>query len=273
MEHVALEGVADLIPGEHFLFVDELAAGAAFEGVEVDKGLVRDHARKGKSDAGILGVVVIAAVEMLVILDGEDLLEENEAVEDGGLKTTGDGDDLADAVGMPGREGEGAESADRGTDGGVEFFDAEVVEEREMGVDNVGDIEMGEGGAEGLAGFGVDAGRAGGAVAAAEVVGADDKEAVGVDGFAGSHHFVPPSVVELLGPVVAAFGRGRVVSGDVVGAGEGVEEKDGIGLIVVQFTPRGVSELRRGNTAAIPESEVAEGKEECLGVRHGLRKT
>jgi hypothetical protein len=33
MEHVALEGVADLEPGEHFFFFDQLLAGAPLEGV------------------------------------------------------------------------------------------------------------------------------------------------------------------------------------------------------------------------------------------------
>lgn len=94
MEHVALEGVANLIPRKHFIFVDELAAGAALEGIEVDEGFVRDHARKGEADAGVFGVVVVAAVEVLVVFDGEDLLEEDEAIEDGGFEATGDGDDL-----------------------------------------------------------------------------------------------------------------------------------------------------------------------------------
>lgn len=85
VEHVALEGVANLEPGEHFLFFDELLAGAALEGVKMDEGLVRDHAGKGEADAGELGVVVVAAVEVLVVLDSEDLLEEDEAVENGGF--------------------------------------------------------------------------------------------------------------------------------------------------------------------------------------------
>lgn len=170
VEHVALEGVADLIPGEHFFFVNEVTPGTALEGVEVDEGFVRDHAGQGEADAGISGIVVVTTVEVLVVFNGEDLLEEDEAVEDGGFETAGDGDDLGDAVGVAGGEGEGAEAADGGTDDGVEFCDAEVIEEWELGVDEIGDVEMGEGRAEGLTRFRIDGSGAGGTVAAAEVV-------------------------------------------------------------------------------------------------------
>lgn len=64
-----------------------------------------------------------------------------------------------------------------------------------------------------------------------------------------------------------------MVTRDVVGSGEGVEEEDGVGFVVVQFAPSGVGELRRGNTLAIPESEIAERKEGGCGVRHRKRKT
>lgn len=273
MEHVALEGVTNLIPGKHFLLVHELASGAAFEGVEMDKGLVRDHTREREANARELGVVVVAAVEMLVVFDGENLLEEDEAVEDGGFESTGDRDDLSDAVRVSGGEGEGAEPTDRRADGGMEFCDAKVIEEREVGIDDVSDVEVGEGCSEAFSGFGIDAGRAGRAVAAAEVVGADDEEAVGVDCFAGANHFIPPAIVEFLGPVVGTLGGRGMVAGDVMGSGESVEDEDGVGLIVVQGAPCGVGELSRGYAAAFPESEVAEGEEGCLCFRHGKEQT
>ena len=95
MEHVALEGVADLEPGEHFFFLHKIATSAALEGVEVDEGLVRDHAREGEADAGIFAVVVVAAFEVAVVFDGENLLEENEAIENGGFESTRNGDDVS----------------------------------------------------------------------------------------------------------------------------------------------------------------------------------
>ena len=73
-------------------------------------------------------------------------------------------------------------------------------------IDHVADGDHGEGKAIGLVGLGVDAAGAGGAHASAEGVGADDEVAVGVDGFFGSDHEVPPS---------GFFVVGVVFSGDV----------------------------------------------------------
>ena len=102
MKHVALERVTDLIPREHFFFVDEVAACATLKGIEMDKSFVRYHARKGQTDAWVFGVVIVSAVKVFVVLDGEDLLEENEAIEDGRSEATGDGDDPVNFIGVAG---------------------------------------------------------------------------------------------------------------------------------------------------------------------------
>lgn len=160
MEHVALEGVADLEPGEHFFFFDEFFASAFLEGVEMDEGFVRDHAGQGEADSGVFVFVVVAAVEVFVVFNGEDLLEEDKAVEDGCFETSGDGDDTGDTLGMAGGERDGEEPADRGADGGVELIDAEMIEKGDLSLNEIRDIEVREGGAEGLAGFGIDTGGA-----------------------------------------------------------------------------------------------------------------
>jgi hypothetical protein len=141
----------------------------------------------------------------------------------------------------------------------VKFFDAEVIEKRELRVDEVGDIEVREGRSKGLPGFRIDAGGAGRPIATAEIVCANDEEAIGVDCFAGANYFVPPAVVKLISPEVATLWWFGMVSGDVVGAGKGVEDEDGIGSVLVERSPGGIGKLRRGNASAFPESEVSEG--------------
>jgi hypothetical protein len=82
--------------------VDEVAARATLKGIEMDKSFVRYHARKGEADAWVFGVVIVSAVKVLVVLNGEDLLEENEAIEDGCSEAAGDGNDSVNFIGVAG---------------------------------------------------------------------------------------------------------------------------------------------------------------------------
>jgi len=116
---------------------------------------------------------------------------------------------------------------------------------------------MREAGAEGFPCFGVDAGGAGRAVAAAKVVGTDDKKAVGINGFAGANHFIPPTIVEFLSPKVTALGGLGMLSGEVMGSREGMEDENRVRLIFVQGSPSGVSKLSGGNAPAFSEGEIA----------------
>lgn len=61
VEHVALDLIADLEPREGAVGGDDVFAGAAFDGVEMDEGFVGDHASEGESVEGRLAVVVVAA--------------------------------------------------------------------------------------------------------------------------------------------------------------------------------------------------------------------
>ena len=50
---------------------------------------------------------------------------------------------------------------------------------------------------------------------------------------------------------------------------EGVEEEDGVGLVVVQAAPGCVCEAGTGNATTFTQSEVAKGKKVCSGIGHG----
>ncbi len=101
-------------------------------------------------------------------------------------------------------------------------------------------------GAVALAGFRVDAGRAGGAVAAAEVVQADDEEAIGVDGLTGADAVVPPARFAIVGAVVA---------GGVVMAGQGVADQHRVAGAGVELTVGLVDQL-----VAVQRRAAGQGK-------------
>ena len=67
-----------------------------------------DHSREGQTIGRRFAVVVVAAGEVRVVFDGEDLLEENEAIEDGRFVAGGDGNDETNPLGKKIGEGEAA---------------------------------------------------------------------------------------------------------------------------------------------------------------------
>ena len=161
--------------------------------VEVDEGLVGNHAGERQAVERGLGVVIVAAVEMRVVFDREDLLEQDQAVEHGGFEAGGDGDHVADAVGEAGGEGQRDQAADGGADHGVQRVDPEVIEQAG---ENLHLVRGGDGGkcrAPGFAGVRIDGGRAGAAITAAEIVRADDEIFVRVERLAGADHRPPTS--------------------------------------------------------------------------------
>ena len=135
MEHVALELVAHLVPCEHIVGLDDILAGAAFDRIEVDECLVRNHARKRETVGRSLALVVVAAVEVRVILDREDLFKKDQAVEHRGFESRCDGDYIPHALGQAGGKGERDQAADRWADDRVQRADAKFVEQEREGVD------------------------------------------------------------------------------------------------------------------------------------------
>ena len=98
----------------------DFCACAFVDGVEADEGFVGDDSSQGESGGGGGPAVVISALEVRVVLNGEDLLEIQEALEVGDERARGDGNHAAHFVGMARCQFEGEESADRTAYGGME---------------------------------------------------------------------------------------------------------------------------------------------------------
>ena len=156
IEHVALELILHGIPREGVFVGFDVTSRATLEGVEVDEGLVRNHASKGEAVVGAGSLVIITSVEMGVVFDGEDLLEEDEPVQNGGFKARSNRDDGAHPLGVSRGKGEGTKAADGWANHGVELVDAVVVEKGDVEIDEVSDVKSGEGRAEWLSGFWID---------------------------------------------------------------------------------------------------------------------
>ncbi len=138
-----------------------------------------------------------------------------------------DGDGAGDALGVEDGPLEDHHAADGCADDELEAGDAEVVDELDLGVDDVADADEGEGGAVELAGGGVDGAGAGGTVTGAEDVDADDA-------VAGEIEQAEVAGEEELRPPVANPG----------GAGEGVTDEDGVVARGVELAVDGI--MQRG---------------------------
>jgi hypothetical protein len=130
-----------------------------------------------------------------------------------------------EALGEHDAPGQRLHAAQRTAHHGGEPFDAEAVGQARLGRDPVFHRHQREGGAIGLAGGRIVVHRAGRAEAGAEVVDADDEEAVGVDRLARAHHVVPPA---------GALRLVRVVARHVVGGVQRVADQHRVGLVRVQ---------------------------------------
>ena len=191
------------------------------------------------------------------------------------IRRAGDDDAVAQALRItdgPAQRLHGAETAahDRG-----ELRDAEVIGQPRLRVHPVLDGDHRKVAAPDSAGVGIDAERPGGAVAAADIVDADDKVTIGVQRLAGADHVVPPA------------GVGRVIGmepGDMVRGIERVADQHGVGAVGVecavglehQFVVvqhRAAAQRQRGGKARGLRRDCADGPRFWCDCGCGHKKT
>ena len=157
----------------------------------------------------------------------------------------GDRQRREDALGIARRPLQHLHAAERAAGDREQRLDAELVEQHRLGAHHVAHGDHRQVEAVDAVGRRVGRGRAGGAHAAADDVGADDEIAVGVDGAAGTDHQAPP----------AGLAGHRVDAGDVLVAGQCVADEDGVGALAVELAIGLVGDLQVGEVAAGIERE------------------
>ncbi|MNF48656.1 hypothetical protein D3C84_299080 [compost metagenome] len=153
---------------------------------------------------------------------------------------------VADAIGVGDAPLHRLHAAQAATDDGSPLRDADAVRQARLAVDPVFHGQHREVGTEWLAGVGVGAARAGGAVAAAKVVQADNEEFVGVDRLAGAYAAVPPTGLAV---VRAVETRG------VMMAGQGVTDQHGVARRGVQRAVGFVNQVIRWERTAAGQGQ------------------
>lgn len=133
-------------------------------------------------------------MEIRVKLNGQDLFKQGQAVFNGSPVTGADGDEAPDPFRELAREAEGDQSAHGGAHKMNAFY-AQAVQQKGLETCLVCGLHMRETGAVGLAVRRAGGSGACGAVAASQVIGADDAEAVCVQRLAGADDAVPPALV------------------------------------------------------------------------------
>ncbi|MCY1391568.1 hypothetical protein D9M71_64140 [compost metagenome] len=240
-------GIGVEAPGELLALVAQVAFHLEFHAVEVvvellalqpaaeflAHGIVRQvgdvphHACQHQAALGDHALFLeMAAVEIRVGEDGlaGHLVEGDVLCRELGRR--GDGQAVAHALGVADGPLQGLHAAEAATDHGGPLLDAEDVGQARLAVDPVFHRHHREVGAERRAGGRVDAGRAGRAVAAAEVVEADDEELQGIDGLARADAAVPPARLAVVHAVVA---------GGVVMAGQRMADQHRVAALCIQF--------------------------------------
>ena len=198
--------------------------------------------------------VIIPALEIRVKLNGQDLFKQGQAVFNGSPVTGADGDEAPDAFRELARETEGDQAAHRGAHKMNAFY-AQAVQQKGLEACLVCDLHVREAGAVGLAVRRAGGSGACGAVAASQVIGADDAEAVCVQRLAGADDAVPPALVVFRFPEGTDARDFRIVTVGVLAAGKSMEQQDG-----VVFIRRQGSVLFVGDANLVQRSSISQGE-------------
>jgi len=190
------------------------------------------------------------------------------ASQNGGLQAAGNRNDGAHAFRVASGKVEGENAAERCANHGVQFSDAEVVEQGDLGVDNVAEADVRKLSAERFAGFWIDGGGAGRAVTSSEIVGADDEEAVGIHGFSRADKVVPPASLAGGIPATSNGWNLGVEPGEVLRTGQRVEDQNGIVALFVKFAKRLIGKRHRTECFAAGQLELVVLKKRCLDIFH-----
>ncbi len=204
----------------------QLAAELLVHDVVAQVGDVADHAGDAQAALGHHAVrVEVAAVEVRVGHDGapRDLVEGDVLGREIGCARHHDG--MAHALRVLQRPRQRLHAAQAAAHDGGQRADAQCIEQTGLGVDPVLHGDDGEVGAIDAAGRRIDVHGSGRAEARAQVVHADDEEAVGVQRLARPDHVVPPT----LGLRLA-----RVDTGQVVGGIERMAHQHRVGAVGVE---------------------------------------
>ena len=152
-----------------------------------------NHSRQGQTFIGNGIVVQIVAIFKVGV--GKDGLSGNLIESDIlGAQFYGGGDDhtVFYSIGIHQRPTHGLHPTQTAADHCGPAFDSQQVGQLGLAIHPVPGAQRRELGAPGFSGFGVDGNRTGGSVAAAKVIQANDKETIGVYGFARADTLIPP---------------------------------------------------------------------------------
>ena len=235
--------------------------------VPLQRRAVGDHPELAGDAHAALGVVVVVVVALVPVRVEADRLALQRADRDRerqGAGGAGDVDVAGRGAGMAQQVGQGRQTAHRAADQAGQPLDAQPADQGVGGVGAVFDRQVRKPEPVGFAGLGVNRGRTGRALAAAQRVDTDHEPAIAVDRLAGPEHRFPPARLR----VVRVAGRVR-------GGREAGEDQNGVVTGGVERAPGLVGQARPMQRAAAPEPKRrGQGEKLCAGRNqfgHGKR--